>query len=337
MMGAQPLSLVEAEMAQEDRFRMALERFVACAHGRAVAVESWRRDASQLAVTGVFPVELLHVSLRHGEEMTLFVKQLGSEQADHPDKQCRDRESRVYEELLIGDGLPVPRYYGSRRNEMTRRRELYLEYIGDWSLKYQDLDVWFPAARRLAHLHAHFAGCAADLSARDFLLRLDVSYFHGWAERALAVVAAQSEVLAALLREVVARYDRTAEMLAQQPATLVHNDLAPKNVLADRAQDPVRICFIDWEMAGVGCGLLDLVHLKDGLDPVSDRAMCTAYCSELGGTGLLPSSESALRRLFAACELHLILHRIASSPLWRPPLDRLAQWVTDARDLLERV
>jgi len=325
-------------MAQEDRFRMALQQLVACAQERDVAVTSWRRETSPRAVPGVFPFEVLHISLQDGKEMSLFVKQLGSEQADHPDKKCRDRESRVYEELLSGDdGLPVPRYYGSRWNDGTQRQELYLEYIADWSLKYQDLDVWFPAARRLARLHAHFAGRAAHLSTRDYLLCLDTLYFRAWAERALSVVAAQSAGLGAVMREVVSCYDRAAEMLAHQPLTLVHNDLAPKNVLADRSQNPVRICFIDWEMAGVGCGLLDLLHLQHGLEPESAQAMCTAYCSELGGTGLLPSSESALRRLFAACEVHLTLHRIASSPLWRPPLDRLAEWVADARHLMERV
>jgi hypothetical protein len=61
--------------------------------------------------------------------------------------------------------------------------------------------------------------------------------------------------------------------------------------------------------------------------------MRTAYCSELRGTGLLPSSEPDLRRLFAACEVHQTLYRLASSPMWRPPLERVAQWVAEARNL----
>src|SRR5205814_8474943 len=127
-----------------------------------------------------------------GEEVSLFVKQLGSEQADHPDKQCRDREPRLYEELLGSEGLPVPRYYGSRWNEQTNRLEIYLEYIGDWSLKYQNLQNWFPAARCLALFHAHCARRAAELRSCDYLLRLDAPYFRQWAQRALAEVTKQS-------------------------------------------------------------------------------------------------------------------------------------------------
>jgi aminoglycoside phosphotransferase (APT) family kinase protein len=119
--------------------------------------------------------------------------------------------------------------------------------------------------------------------------------------------------------------------------TLVHNDLAPKNVMADRSHHPARICFVDWEMAGVGCGLLDLVHLKHGLDPASDQKMCTAYCAELEGTGLLPSSPLELRQLFAACELHHTLYRLAHSNAWRLPPDRVAQWVADARNLAGQI
>lgn len=306
-------------------------------HGDSVTVTAWAREPSPVAVAGLFPIEVLHVSLEGGEVVSLFVKHLGPEEADHPDKECRDREPRIYEELLSDDDLPVPKYYGSRWNELTNRLEIYLEYIGDWSLKYQDLDNWFPAARTLARFHAHFARRAADLSACEYLLRLDARYFHAWAARALAVVRERAPKLADALAEVVGDYDRVADRLAGQPPTLVHNDLAPKNVLADRSHHPARICFVDWELAGVGCGLLDLVHLKHGLDPDSDCAMCAAYCAELDGTGLLPSSDRELQRLFVACELHHTLYRIAHSGHWGLPRERVTEWVGDAGALARKL
>jgi aminoglycoside phosphotransferase (APT) family kinase protein len=319
----------------EDQIKLTLEGFLSKRQRRAVKITGLRRKPSPVA--GVFPADVLRVYLEGGEKVTLFVKHLGPEQAEHPDKQCRDREPRIYEDLLGRDSLHVPQYYGSRWNEVTRRRELYLEYIGDWSLKYQELDHWFAAAPKLARLHAHFAMRAAELQARDYLLCLDTAYFHRWAERASAVVAEEDPGLAAGLAEVQAGYSRVAEILTQQPVTLVHNDLAPKNVIADRSQDPARICFVDWEMAGVGCGLLDLVHLKHGLDPASDQKICTAYCAELGGTGLLPSSPSELRRLFAACELHHTLYRLAHSKAWGLARERVAQWVADAQNLTGQI
>jgi hypothetical protein len=80
-----------------------------------------------------------------------------------------------------------------------------------------------------------------------------------------------------------------------------------------------------------------LFVLKHGLDPASDQKICAAYCAELDGTGLLPSSPPELRRLFAACELHQTLYRLAHSKVWRLPLDRVAQWVAEARDLAGQV
>jgi hypothetical protein len=127
-----------------------------------------------IPVPSVFPAEILSVSLADGDQLSLFVKHLGSEQAEHPDKQRRDREVRVYETLLrYAAELPVPRYYGSRWNAATQRTDVYLEYVPDWSLKYTDLEHWFTAAHRLAQLQAHFAARPERLLSCDFLLRLD--------------------------------------------------------------------------------------------------------------------------------------------------------------------
>jgi aminoglycoside phosphotransferase (APT) family kinase protein len=144
-------------------------------------------------------------------------------------------------------------------------------------------------------------------------------------------VASRSADLAAKLRRVVDRDDAPADVLAAQPKTLVHNDLSPKNVIADRSSSPARICFVDWEMAGVGCGVMDIVHLKYGLDRKDDRRMRAAYCAELAGTELLPSGREDLTSVFAACELHRTVHRLAHVNHWRTPLETVDRWVADAR------
>src|SRR5262249_28664326 len=106
----------------EPRLRHVLERLLSRAEGRPVTVAAVTRTPSPFA--SLFPAEVLTVSLRGGGELSLFVKHLGPEQADHPEKQCREREPRVYERLLEGEGLPAPRYFGSCRNEATGRREV---------------------------------------------------------------------------------------------------------------------------------------------------------------------------------------------------------------------
>jgi Phosphotransferase enzyme family len=323
------------ESHYETSLRLTVEHLLLGAKGCGVKISSMRREPTPFVT--LFPAEVLSVSLENGDEMSFFVKHLGFEQSDHPDKQCRDREVLVYEALLRADHLPAVKYYGSQWNEISKRREVFLGHIDDWNLKYHDLEHWFTAARRLAHLHAYFATRAERLSTCDFLLRLDARYLCEWADRALSVVADQSPELAAELASVVDNYNRVAEVLARQPLTLVHNDLAPKNVIADRSSSPARICFIDWEMAGVGCGLMDLVHLKYGLDPVNDQKMCMAYCEELAGTDLLPPDPQDRNSLFAACEVHQTIYLLAHSKSWRLPTAKVAQWVMETEQFMARI
>jgi Phosphotransferase enzyme family len=303
--------------------------------GRPVRVDALKREPSPFAT--LFPAEVLRVSLDDETEVRVFLKHLGPEQSGQPDKQRWDRELLVYEVLLRDPGLPVPRHYGARWNAATGRQELFLEYVDDWPLKYQCLEHWVTAARRLAHLHAHFAERADVLRSCGFLLRLDVPYLAAWAARACCAVGERSPELAAQLQEMLKSYGRSCELLARQPLTLVHNDLAPKNVLADRSVSPARICFVDWELAGAGCGLLDLVHLKYGLDAADEAEMIAAYRSALRSTDLLPRDGREFERLLVACELHKTLYRLAHSTGWNLPPATVARWVAEAADFLRRV
>ncbi len=326
-----PTTATQSVRVDETRMRLAIERLLAPVDGPSPRIVAMRCEPSPFA--SLFPADVVSLSLDDGSERSFFVKYAGNEQADHPEKQCRDREVRIYEELLANSELPVVRYYGSEWDERTNRRAVFLEYVADWDLRYQALDYWYTASRQLAALHAYFAARAERLSSCAFLLRFDTNYLHEWAERALRIVGGYERVLATALSDVVRGYGRVADVVVRQPLTLVHNDLAPKNVLVDRSHSPARIAFVDWEMAGVGCGLLDLVDLKYGLDPVSDERMRLAYCNALKGTGLLPDDGDELDRLFAACELHQIMHRLAHSAGWRLPIDTVRRWVAEARQL----
>jgi Phosphotransferase enzyme family len=333
--GARPTAIVadaEASRVDDGRLRLAIERVLARVDGEVPGIVAMTREPSPFA--SLFPADVVAISLGNGSERKFFVKFLGNEEADHPEKRCRDREIRIYEELLADADLPVIRYYGCEWDASARRRAVFLEHVPDWDLRYQALDHWYTASRQLAALHAYFAARAARLSASEFLLRIDAGYLHEWAERALRVVGELERGLAtALCDDVVRGYRRVVEVLVRQPLTLVHNDLAPKNVLVDRSRSPARIAFVDWEMAGIGCGLLDLVDLKYGLDAASDEKMRFAYCDALAGTGLLPEDDGELDRLFAACELHKVMHRLAHSTSWRLPIDTVRKWIAEARQL----
>lgn len=300
--------------------------------GEAVELVARRRGEFQKH-TGV---EVVTARLASGRQVELFVKHLGSRQSDHPDQQRRDREARLYEELLLsGDGLPVAEYLGARWDESAATGLLVLEHLDGWPLHYHELDQWFAAARRLAELHAYFAARPQSLLAADFLLRLDAEYLSAWAECAvLAVAESYSAELARRLERLVASWERVVAPIAAQPVTVVHNDLSRKNVIVSTATVPARICFVDWEMAGIGCGLLDLVHLRyQRLDPASDRRMLAEYADALSGTGLLPANRRELRELFAACELHRTVYRLARCGSWGKPREYVADRIAAAERL----
>jgi hypothetical protein len=311
-----------------------LDTAVRRAAGLGAEIVSVHRTPSPYAT--VFLSEVVSVELASGERVSIFVKHLGEEQRSHPDKRVREREVRVYGELLGDRDLPVPRFLGSGWNDATGRRELFLEYIDGWNLKYQGLRYWYTAARHLAQLHLAFARRGDRLLGRDFLLRLDRDYLFAWAGRALAAVSSLSAELASRLQRTVDELSVAVDLLAEQPPTLVHNDLAPKNVIADTSASPDRTCIVDWEMAGVGCGLIDLAHLIYGLPPREAERMFDLYSEELTGTGLMPSHGEG-KRLLASCQLQGTLYRLAHADVWRLPLERVGEWITDSEELNREV
>ncbi len=319
----------------DDHLRATVEEILSCRLGKIVSVRTLKREANRFA--SLFPADILSVSLSDGNRISLYLKHLGREESEHPDKNRLDREVRIYEELLYGSELPVPRYYGASWNPRSEHHELYLEYVNGWNLKYQEIDYWFAAARSLGRLHAHFGAQPDKLAGAEFLLKLDEAHFRKWAERAFSAVESKSAELAGRLEPILANYDRVTGLIARQPPTLVHNDLAPKNVLADLTAAPARICFIDWELAGSSCGLLDLVHLKYGLDPASDRKMCDEYFEGVAGTGLYPSGGAEISALLSACALHKTMYRLAHHRYWGLPTEKMAAFVTEAEGHFQKV
>jgi hypothetical protein len=313
------------EGPEGDRRRIeTVEELLAEARGTAGGVRWLRRSPCPFAT--VSPTEILDIELEDGERISLFAKRLGIEPR-HPDKRRSDREALAYERLLGEAGIAAPRYYGTRTDEESAQLELYLEYIADWDLRYQELDHWMEAARALALLHRAFAGRVGE---EAFLLSLDREYLVAWAERAAGAVENGPAGLGRRLESLLAGYASVAELLAGQPRTLVHNDLAPKNVLADRSRTPVRICFVDWEVAGAGCGLLDLVHLGYGLDESQGRRLLDSYLGALEDAPVVPRSASELQRVLAAARVHKAFYRIAHPHLWHDKPALAEEWVAEA-------
>ncbi len=285
--------------------------------GRPVRVTSLVRRPSPYAT--VFPADVVEVRLADGGAKTLFVKYLGTEEGDHPDKLGPEREIGLYRDILDGEGLPVVRCYGAPWDTRLGRYQLLLEHVNDWNLKYHDLSAWYRAAHELGRLHAWFAQRVPMLEKCGVLTRLDGAYVWGWARRAGEEAARRGPILRNRLQDLLRGYHPVPATLEAAPATLVHNDLSPKNVIADRSQEPPRICLVDWESAGIGCGLLDLTNLSYGLDEEAQTRMRESYRTGLTAAGAEAPEGNDVARQALASEAHKALWRLAHCGVWDLP------------------
>lgn len=303
--------------------------------GRSVCIAALSREPSPFAT--LFPADVVQLTLVGGERLTLFVKYLGAEEADHPDKLGPEREVFVYSRLLTDSELPVVACYGCEKSATSDRFMLFLEYVDGWSLEYHDLEHWVTAARRLAALHVRLRAKARSLETSRHVLQLDGSYYRSWAGRALRVVQRHDPGWAATLKETLHDYfEAGIPRLVEQPSTFVHNDLSPKNVIADTAVSPAEIYVVDWEMAGVGCAFLDLVHLRYGLDEAGSARVTASYLQELRGSALLPPTEAEVQVLLATCDIHKCLYRLAHAESWRLSPRQVLRFLREVADLTGR-
>lgn len=267
----------------------------------------------------------LHLDDR--EPLELFVKRVHGDPASRrPDP--IDREAKVYEALADHPGFAAPELVGIIG---TDDPHLVLVAEPGWDLRYRDLDDWALAAEHLGAMHATFASEARNLESYDFLGRHDAPTNAAAARRAHSVLSEGHAGAARLIRGVVDCYERVAVELAEEPRTLVHGDLAPKNVvIADRG-DAKRAVFVDWEWAGIGPGLGDLVDLVNGLDEDATRRILAAYARS--AEGVVPAGDAALSRSFKLALLHKTMFRLERSIDWKVSDDQVASWARSAAGL----
>jgi thiamine kinase-like enzyme len=114
------------------------------------------------------------------------------------------------------------------------------------------------------------------------------------------------------------------------PKTLIHGEFYASNVLVDSSDDASRIRPIDWETAGIGCGLLDLAALAAGRWSEENRQrLADAYFNALGPRSWLIEVRDPKRAL-RQCRLLLAMKWIGWSPYWEPPPEQRHDWLSEA-------
>ncbi len=221
------------------------------------------------------------------------------------------REPEVYRSLLADARLGTAVLEAALVDPGRERYWLVVEKVEGQEL-YQvgELARWREAMRWLAGCHDRFAG----LAYADYLVRYDRAHFERWPERAGLSIPG---------------YEAVVERLAGLPVTLVHGDLYASNVLVDGNG---RVCPVDWELAGVGPGVLDVAALTMGWSEPEASELVEAYRAGLTD----PVDAEQLATDVAYARLQLAIQWLGWSPDWAPPPEHAVDWRAELPRLRER-
>ncbi len=288
-----------------------------------------------------FRLDELDVELDGGTRLRLICKDLGESglladaRAFKPALVYEPRrEIETYRRILSRADLGTPLYYGAINDETAGRCWLLLEKVTGREL-YQigDVKVWQDVARWLARMHQHPDLAVDPAEAADLhLLRFDGGYYRQWLDRAQESVPADR---AGDLATVAAGLTVALSRLAELPTTFVHGEFYPSNILVGPGPGWRRVAPVDWEMAGIGPGILDLAALCTGWDDANRRTIADSYRRAGEETAGDLADDGEFLADLASGQLCLAVQWLGWSPGWVAPPEHTRDWLRDAGQLAE--
>ncbi len=293
-------------------------------------------------------LENLEVELNGGKRLRLVLKDLSPGSLLPTARQVRPRffyeprrEIEIYRNLLSSQTLGTPICYGAVESPELERYWLFLERVnGPLLWQRGRLEAWEQAARWLARLHTRF-GKADDLSGHSdrtqpgHLLRYGREFFSLWLTRAQKFLRWQPDghSLEALRRfdHLADGYEKVVRRLLDLPLTFIHGEFYPSNVIVRLANGRQEICPVDWEMAAVGPGLLDLAALTAGNWAEEKKiSMVRAYRDASIRNNVWPPPVPDLLEAVEYCQLHLAVQWLGWASKWSPPKRQAQNWLLEA-------
>jgi hypothetical protein len=277
--------------------------------GRVVRIVALK--SRPMAMRSTHAIDRLQVTLDSGERLPIIFKRLQRVTAWKGQRS----EVLIYQRLLAGGRFGAPALYGSVRDEAEGRYWLFLEDVGDRTLKHANIRGWQAAVRSFAAMHGTYLGREDELRGLACLGEHGQSYYLLLAERARENLRAAGARLALKrFSTVVERFSSAISDLTAQPRTLVHGDVFPKNIAVQPGR---RIRPFDWEDAAIGLPVWDLVRLLDGWG-TDKPAFAALYLDELERRSTIQIDREAAGHAFALCEvLNILWHFGWSVEPWR--------------------
>jgi len=327
----------------------ALEKVVAeqISAGRSIVRWDWRPSAYRSS----FPLEEIRVSFDDGTALDLIFKDLDRKSLSETVRDAKPaflhdplREIETYQYLLANHRLGTAQFYGAVVDAEIGRYWLFLEKVqGDELYKVGEFSIWQHAARWLAGMHHRFATKTRLMASHPrYWLKYDPEYYRLWMRRAQDFSEGNKSPQFVKSRGSIARlaahYDRVVERLAALPATFIHGEFYASNVLIAKTEEGLRVCPVDWEMAGAGPGLIDLAALVSGRWTEDEKtALALAYHASLEEQCGKALPQDVFMNALDDCRLHLAVQWLGWSSNWSPPAEHAHDWLGEALYLAEKV
>ena len=318
--------------------RPELERILTLRFGAAGRVASLSRRP--LDDRSSFAIEELKVELADGRTLDLVLKDVGASGLSAAARRVRPaflydplREIETYRSILVPERVPSPALFGVVVDPGRSPLWLVLERVRGHPLwREGDFSVWRRAATVLAHVHTRLAPVAAARAQAAHLLRHDTDLLRTWPAR-----AARFGRLTGPLAGLLDHYEPVVQRLTSLPVTLVHGEFYAANIMVRRgASQQHDICPLDWELAGLGPGLLDLAALTSGRWTEAQRtAMALAYHAALPQASRPERDELLVSLEF--CRLHVAVHWLGWAEDWSPPAEHDHDWLGETVTLAQRL
>ena len=326
-----------APIIAADELHAALEKML----GRKVT----RVDRRVSQYCSSFMLEELDVTLADGETLDLLLKDLspgslfgGALTVKPSFIYDPEREIETYRRILSRHEIGTPRCHGAVICREKKRFWLLLERVAPEHLWMQgDFAQWTRTAAWLAGMHARFQKSIGDGDAAH-LLRYGRDYYMTWMHRAGEFVSAgdttPGRTAVKAIDWIASRYETVVDRLCALPVTVIHGEFFASNVLLNSATG--RVCPVDWELAAVGPGYVDVAAMSAGNWTREQKdQMALAYYAAMPAAGLAqPQREEFLAGVECA-RLQQAVQWLGWSPGWAPPPEHAQNWLREALDSAE--
>ncbi len=320
--------------------RVELERALAETGHASPHIVHLTRHASRYRTS--FALEELQVTLTDGQQLHLMWKDLHRHSLEETARQAKPRflynparEIEVYRHVLTRHPMDTATFYGAVTRAKPERYWLFLEQVTGREL-YQigDFEIWQQVARWLAGMHTQFRERASAFQRDVPLLVHHAAYCGQWMTRARQFAAGTKS--AAEIEWLAQRHDRVVDHLLALRPTLLHGEFYASNVLVVPPADSLRVCPIDWEMAAIGPGLMDLGALIAGhWSEREQRELASAYYAALPTPREWSWEE--FREALDFCQLQIAIQWLGWSRRWSPPPEHAHHWLRQAISLAEKL